>query len=404
MKKLVFLFFIALGLSTSCVKPPVEDPDPLPAAGNVTANFDDQVFSSTTSQVVIDNVSMSIKASQVDGSFFKITLPEAPLIGTYTWSVFDASSPGFYLAYFENASAVPYVAARDNLGEFANFPEYTDTAELVISGIDRVNKRISGSFKFTGVRYTDETQTDIETKVFSLGSFENLPYSSTAVIEPIDENSVLPSKIVVSYPGQNIDDQTSLFTFFGNKIVKEVKTPSDGPVETIRYTYNSENLISKVEIETNGNVDSRQTFEYENGKLITYISSDIVGGTAIKEIYSHDSEVSISVTRFTGNLTTQETPDGTSTISFNADGEVSQIEFSAGSTKTYTYDNENYVFKNVLGFDKISFVDGEATGINRNITSEIVGDLPFYDYEFTYTTANFPLKRTDIGVEVNYFY
>ncbi len=404
MKKLIFLFFIAIGLSTSCVKPPVEDPDPVPAPGNVTANFDDQVFSSTTSQVVIDNVSMSLKASQEDGSFFKITLPEAPLIGTYTWSVYEPSAPGFYLAYYENAVAIPYVAARDNAGEFANFPTYTDTAELVIYGIDRANKRISGSFKFTGVRFTDETETAVETKEFTFGNFQNLPYTSTAVEEPIDENSVLPSKMVESYPGQGIADKTSEFKFFGNKITKEIITPTDGPVETRRYTYNSENLITKVESETNGNVDKRETFEYENGKLITYISEDILGGTAIKETYSHETGGSISVARFSGNLTAQDTPEGTSIISFNTDGEVSQIEFSSGSIKTYTYDNENYVFKNVQGFDKISFVDGEATGISRNIITKTEGDIPFYDYQFTYTDANFPLKRTDIGVEVNYFY
>jgi antitoxin component YwqK of YwqJK toxin-antitoxin module len=347
---------------------------------------------------------MSLKASQEDGSFFKITLPEAPLIGTYTWSVYEPSAPGFYLAYYENAVAIPYVAARDNAGEFANFPTYTDTAELVIYGIDRANKRISGSFKFTGVRFTDETETAVETKEFTFGNFQNLPYTSTAVEEPIDENSVLPSKMVESYPGQGIADKTSEFKFFGNKITKEIITPTDGRVETKRYTYNSENLISKVESETNGNVDKRETFEYENGKLITYISEDILGGTAIKETYSHETGGSISVARFSGNLTTQDTPEGTSIISFNTDGEVSQIEFSSGSIKTYTYDDENYVFKNVQGFDKISFVDGEATGISRNITTKTEGDLPFYDYQFTYTDANFPLKRTDIGVEVNYFY
>ena len=151
-------------------------------------------------------------------------------------------------------------------------------------------------------------------------------------------------------------------------------------------------------------MDSREIFEYNNNKLVSYTSFDIIGEIAIKENYVHNLDGSISVVRFTGDLTTQDIPDGTSTVRFNADGEVSQIVFSSGLTKNYTYDNKNYVFKNVIGFDKISFVDGEATGISRNITSEIEGGLPNYDFQFTYTTAGFPLKSTDIGVEVNFFY
>jgi hypothetical protein len=255
----------------------------------------------------------------------------------------------------------------------------------------------------TGVIFKDDTQNDIETKEFNYGNFFDIPYTATAVVEPVDENSILPSKIIDSYPGQNIEDQTSIFTYLGKKIVKEVNTDSGGLLETTRYTYTN-NLISKIEIETDGIVDSREIFEYNNNKLVSYTSFDIIGEIAIKENYVHNLDGSISVVRFTGDLTTQDIPDGTSTVRFNADGEVSQIVFSSGLTKNYTYDNKNYVFKNVIGFDKISFVDGEATGISRNITSEIEGGLPNYDFQFTYTTARFPLKSTDIGVEVNFFY
>lgn len=400
--KNLFLLLITIGLFSSCVENPTEDPDPVPPPGNVTATFDGGGFTSTTTQAVITSNSMSIKASQEDGSYFKITLPESPIVGTYTWSVYDVGSPGFYMAYFEGPDADPYVAARDNVGEFAPFPAYVDTAQLIITWIDTVNKRIYGYFSFTGVRFTDDTQTAIETKVFSNGVINSIPYTSSPTFDPDDDDNIFPQRIVYSYPGTTISDASTVFTYEGSKIKKFIYTDSDGSVETVEFTYTG-NFITKKETKMNNVVKAREIFGYDSGKLTTYISASLETSTAIREVYVHNSDGSISVSRFTGDLTTQSTPDGTSTISFD-NGEVSQISFSSGIVKSYTYDEEKNAFKNVVGFDKISFVDGEAEGILKNVVSESIGAVPTFEFFYTYTPYNFPLKATSDEVEVDYYY
>jgi hypothetical protein len=385
MKKLLFIFFIASGLFVSCVENPEEIPIPLPPPGYLSATFDDQSFQSVTTATVIDAVSMSLKATDIDGSYFKITLPENPLIGTYSWDVFEAGVTGFSLEYNEGIGTDSYIAARDDFGAFANFPNYTDTAQLVILEINRIDKRVSGTFRFTGVRFTDDTQTAVETIEFTNGTFYNIPYTTTPVVTP--ENAVLVRKIVNSYPGAGIADQTAVYTYEGNKIKKEVYTDSEGFVETTLYEYTG-NLITKIESTDIDGLVFRETFAYENSKLVAYVAIDYWEETGVKETYEYNANGSITVSRFTGDLTSQLEADGTSTIQFTG-GEVSSINFSTGTVKNYLYDNKKNPFKNVLGFDKIAFVDGESRGgISRNITQESTGGpLPTLTLTHTYNTT-----------------
>ncbi len=99
MKNIFLLLFVSIGLLTSCVENPEEDPDPVAPIGNLQVDFDGDHFTSATTQVVIDDMSMSITGTNTEGAFFKITLPEAPIVGTYTWDEYAVGSPGFGLEY-----------------------------------------------------------------------------------------------------------------------------------------------------------------------------------------------------------------------------------------------------------------------------------------------------------------
>jgi hypothetical protein len=396
MKKLLFIFFVSIGLFISCVEKPEEDPDVLPPPGNVTAEFDDQTFESVTTEVEVSATGMSLKAVSEDGSYLEISLPGDPIIGTYNVETLGVNVPGFSLEYNEGSGTDSFVASLSVA---------SDLSEVVILGIDRANKRISGTFRFTGTRYTDTTPAVLEEKVITNGVFLNLPY--TVVDElTVDEEDILPTKIVESYPGTDSADQSTVYTFDRNKkIVKEVVTDSVGVVETTEYTYTI-NLITKIEKKNSSNdVLVREIFVYNAiNKLITFIASDLIGNVGYKESYVHN-EGTISVSRFTVNSSGQETPDGTSEIYFG-NGEVTQIDFfdGGGPSKSYAYDSSNYVLKNVVGLDKISFVGGKARGINNNIRTLTVGDIPTNNFDLLYTEKNFPSKATDTGIEINYFY
>jgi hypothetical protein len=389
MKKLLCLLLITIGLFQSCVPVPEEDPEPLPPAGNVTAEFGDQVFSSTSSQVVIDNVSMSLKAFQEDGSYFIITLPESPIVGTYTWSLFDVASPGFRLAYYENEGAVPYVAERDNIGAFAAFPSYIDTAELTIFGIDRANKRVSGSFRFTGVRFTDDTQIDIETREFNNGEFLNLPYTTVAIIDPVN-TTVRVKKIIDT----DTDGTVSSIEYFynGNKIVYAID--SEGLRMNIFY---DGDLIVREEWLQGTTMVEKIFYTYDNSKLETYQVLNLADNIGQKITYDHNANGTISFTEFSGDLTTQDEIESTGTISNtklvrNVTDPITleQQVF----TSTFTFDSKNNPFKNIVGYDKIYFADSEESlNYLNNITTntEQIDAEPATLYEtiiYTYGTGN----------------
>ncbi len=406
MKKLLFIFFISLGLFTSCVENPEEDPDPLPPPGNVTAYAGDLAFSSTSSQVVINNVSMSLKATQADGSFFKITLPESPIFGTYTWSLYDAASPGFYLAYFENEGAVPFVAERDNIGDFAAFPSYIDTAELTIFGIDRANKRVSGSFRFTGVRFTDDTQTAIETKEIAFGQFLNLPYTTVAVVDPVN-TTVRVKKITDT----DADGTVSTIEYFynGNKIAYAID--SDGLRMNIIY---DGDLIAREEWFQGTTMVEKIIYSYENSKLVTYQDLNLVDNIGQKITYDHNANGTISFTEYRGDLTTQDEIESTGTISNTklVRNRIDPITLEPQVfTNTFTTDGKNNPFKNIVGYDKMYFADSEeALNYLNNITTntEQIDAEPstlFETITYTYGTgnlANYPttvVHNSGSGVE-----
>jgi Family of unknown function (DUF6252) len=202
MKKLLFILGISIVFFTSCIPNPTEDPDPPvpPFISQFRADYSDQTFVGTTTQAIVNDDYLAITGMKGTGEFFQITMPN-PEVGTYTWSDFDPSEAGFAMIFSQGSGNVPYLAARDDIGEFADFPDYTDTAQLTISSIDTINKRVVGTFKFTGVRFADGGAA-VDTKVFTNGSFA-LNYLDEAPSGPgnntftakLDDNVFTPTAI-----------------------------------------------------------------------------------------------------------------------------------------------------------------------------------------------------------------
>lgn len=202
MKKLLFILGISIVFFTSCIPNPEEDPDPPvpPFISYFKADYSDQTFVGTTTQAIVNDDYLAITGMKGTGEFFQITLPN-PEVGTYTWSDFDPSEAGFAMIFSQGSGNVPYLAARDDIGEFADFPDYTDTAQLTISSIDTINKRVVGTFKFTGVRFADGGAA-VDFKVFTNGSFA-LNYLDEAPSGPgnntftakLDDNVFTPTAI-----------------------------------------------------------------------------------------------------------------------------------------------------------------------------------------------------------------
>ncbi len=140
------------------------------------ADFDGQTFNANSTQAIVNSDYMSITGTKSTGEFFQITIPGVA-VGTYTMDSPTTSAMPFGLLYSPGSGNVPFLATDDQTGPFASFPNYVDTSEIVITNIDQVNKRIVGTFKFTGARFVGTSGTSIETKVFTSGVF-NLPFTN----------------------------------------------------------------------------------------------------------------------------------------------------------------------------------------------------------------------------------
>ncbi len=390
MKNILFLFFVSIGLFTSCVENPEEDPDSVAPIGDMQIDFDGDRFVSATTTAVLNATSLSIIGAKADGSYFKIAIPTEPIVGTYTWDEFGPTEAGFTLEYHPT-SGDPYVAARDNSGPYASFADYTDTAQLVITDIDRVNKRISGTFKFTGVRFADVAQTAVNTKVFTNGVFVSLPYTATEVVTPTD---VLVKKITETDADGTV--YTMEYFYTGNKINYSI----DENGNRTNFIYDGD-LVIREELFEGTTLVEKTTYEYDaSSKLRTYVVVNLVDDSGTKITYIHNAGT-ILYQEYNGDSTTQNELGSSGTLSSTTHIENYTDPFTMEMqvfTGTFTFDTKNNYFKNIVGYDKVYFAESDmALNFSNNMlthTDQIDSD-PAYPIEtltYTYNTNDYPTE------------
>lgn len=184
MKKINQFLFLFLATTatflTSCstdiepLDPSVLIPDPM-ANGQLKVDIDGQTFVATNVQANFSAAALSITGLRSgNNDFLQITLP-APLnkVGIHTWAEATANNAILGLIYSNSASEA-FISAPI-MGDFAAFPEYTDTAKVIVTSIDTQNKTISGTFEFTGGRLNAAGALTL--KKFTNGSFTNIAYA-----------------------------------------------------------------------------------------------------------------------------------------------------------------------------------------------------------------------------------
>lgn len=194
MKKInhfLFLFLTATAaILTSCstdvepLDPSVTIPEPS-INGQLKVDIDGQTFVATNLQAVVNATAISISGFRSgNNDFIQITLP-APLnqVGTYTWT--DATANNSLLGLLYSNSASEAFVSAPNDGDFAEFPEYTDTATITVESIDNESKTISGTFQFTGARFDDNG--NLVMKKFTNGSFTNISFAGD-IVGPSNNN------------------------------------------------------------------------------------------------------------------------------------------------------------------------------------------------------------------------
>ncbi|PAM95692.1 hypothetical protein B4N84_06225 [Flavobacterium sp. IR1] len=202
---------------------------------------------------------------------------------------------------------------------------------------------------------------------------------------------VLLKKVILT--GEN-GKTTINYNYDGNKIVSIIDELDNS---SMYYTYTGD-LITKTEFKlANGTVEQTNTFTYNaDGKLATFLrveeNNNVLQGH--KEVFTHNADGTISVKSYTGDDKTQTIASGTATITF-VNGDVSEITSTNSPNHKYIYDDKNNPAKNILGLDKISFVDAEGTGVFHNEISDTSNGDVWSTYSYTYNADGYPEKSVD---------
>lgn len=219
---------------------------------------------------------------------------------------------------------------------------------------------------------------------------------------PSDESTtdgVLLKKIITTTSKGKV---TTNYTYNGNKIVSDV---DDSGESNAYYTYTGD-LITKIEYKLpNGTVEQINTYAYTDGKLTTFVRIDPGMDWGNKELYTYNADGTVTSKQYIGDAKTQTSLNATVIIKF-ANGEVVDMINDFNDSHSYTYDTKNNPFKNVLGWNKINFTDGEANDVLHNmLTDKAEGEL-WYSYTYTYNADGYPTKSVESVEEetVEYFY
>lgn len=224
------------------------------------------------------------------------------------------------------------------------------------------------------------------------------------------DDNILVSKTIETYANDG-STVTTNYTYSGKKILRE--TDDDGVYQ--EYTYTG-NLITKIEYYDVDVLEETEIFAYNSSsQLVSHVRLEHFDDLGHRETFEYNPNGTVSSISYIGDLSSQDELQGNSIIYFE-NGEVSKVEeYDADTltgTRLYTYDTKVNPFKNIIGFDKIQFVENEAIGIHHNITSDSYDNfgITTYTTTYTYNENNFPLTAVESGddpaddISTQYFY
>ncbi len=151
---------------------------------------DEEFVANTTTAIVTDNYVLIAGTRSSKGDLIQLILPSNK-VGTYTWAENQENAEKFVLAYAQNVNENAFVSASNEDAAFLGVQNYTDTALIKITEVNKTKKTISGTFQFTGFSETENGLTAI--KVITKGNFENIPYTGDIPAE--DSDDVLKAKV-----------------------------------------------------------------------------------------------------------------------------------------------------------------------------------------------------------------
>ncbi len=179
-----------------------------------------------------------------------------------------------------------------------------------------------------------------------------------------------------------------------------------------KYFY-SGNLIIKEEIFISNDLAYVLNFSYDTqNRLIQYRREAIGPGQIFRNVYHYNTDNTISVDQYFIYETGSEEELTYAKYFMSSAGEIEKVEDYNGSTTqttTFSYDQKNNPFKNILGMDKLLIPAGFYANVTQQVYTGYPPETLDQTFQFTYNADDYPVTMertigTNHDTTVHYFY
>jgi hypothetical protein len=190
---------------------------------------------------------------------------------------------------------------------------------------------------------------------------------------------------------------TTNYTYTGNKVLTVI---SDDPTDPqfCYVTYNGD-LITQMQYRfPDGSIDENHTYEYDSAnRLISRLSVQPSVNTGYKTWRTYNTDGTVTLTKYSGDATTQTTLNSTKILTF-VNGEVTSID-QGNNYRHYTYDNNNNPLKNMACWEQLNVIE-YPEGVSHNIISTTNGQngstiIYTTQRPMTYNAALYPITSIE---------
>lgn len=234
--------------------------------------------------------------------------------------------------------------------------------------------------------------------------------ATDAAAAKLNVNGLLLKRIVATTNAGatvNTDD----YLYDGSKLLKI--TSSDGSYVTYAYTGN---LITERDFYYNNVLNTKEIFTYNaSNQLLNFRRTTPTNTVLYKATYQYNSDGTITINGYKGDVISQSTQLVNRKV-FLLNGQASRIEnytvvngTAATEVLNYTFDTKNSPFKDILGFDKLTYYDTALNGNARNVTGintsgAILANSGSDVVQYTYNPQNYPVSANKGSIVFQYYY
>lgn len=244
----------------------------------------------------------------------------------------------------------------------------------------------------------------------STDEFDTEVTSDTTEDAKLNAKGVYLKRIVTTTNAGNTVN-TSDYLYSGSKLSRV--NSSDGT--HVVYTYTG-NLITERAFYYNNALNTKEIFEYnDNSQLLNYRRVNPSNSVLYRAVYQYNSDGTVTVSGYKGSTVTESSKIVNRKV-FIVNGQVTKIEnytVSNGTAVTeilnYTFDTKYSPFKDILGFDKLTYYDTALNGSARNVTGITTAGASLANsgndiVQYTYNAQNYPVTANKGSIVLQYFY